>query len=80
MNKLKEFGSTILCVMLLTVSAYAGEIQLPGPPPPPNPPPVAASATEPGEIHIGSTQGSGFAGPAATEIALNLLQGLLLVF
>ena len=79
MEKLKKPALSILLTFIITGSTLAGDIHIPEPPPP-APPPAAAPATEPGEIHIGSTQGSGFAGPTATEIALNLLQELLLVF
>jgi len=79
MKTLKHLSAAGLLTVFLALSAHAGEIQLGWAPPPPAPPPAAAPATEPGDIYIpGTTQG--FAGPTATEIALNLLQELLLVF
>lgn len=85
MQKLKELASVLVLVILLAVPAMAGEIDIPGPPPPP--PPASNFGTGSGDIHIPgeiqpgrATQGPSSAGAMAADVAMNLLQELLLVF
>jgi hypothetical protein len=79
MIKLKHLGAASLLTVLLVLSTSAGEIQLGVASPLPSPPPAVSST--PGEIQLpGSMQGPGSAGASVTDVALNLLQELLLVF
>lgn len=86
MQKLRELTSALVLVAMLSLPTVAGEIHIPGPNPP-DPPPVTA----PGDIHIGDggdiyipgeiQLGGATQGPSsAADLALNLLQELLLVF
>lgn len=76
MNRIKRFSmATLMVVMLLATTTFAGTIHTgfvdPPPPPPEQSVSTAAPATvaEPGEIPTGSVPGD-----LGTEVFLNLLQ------
>jgi hypothetical protein len=82
---MKRFSLPCMAVVLslmLSASAFAGDIYIGAAPPPP-PPPASSSATAAGnvyisgEIHIGSSVAPG---DSASDIAFGLLQSLLSVF
>jgi hypothetical protein len=79
MKTLRQFCVVVVFTLALTISAFAGEIDITKTSPPPPP-------TANGEIQIGLTgqeeTGSGevSATDSATEIALNLLQSVLALF
>jgi len=79
MQTLSRFAVTLGLTLLLTISAYAGEIQLgkDDPPPPSN----SSSMMVPSETpSSGDNAYSVVQGDSVSEFALGLLQGLLSVF
>lgn len=84
MKTLRQICVVVVFTLVLTTSAFAGEIEITKTAPPPSQPTQTDAAQ--GEIEIGITgqeeTGSGevSATDSATEIALNLLQSVLSLF
>lgn len=75
MKQLKRLTALPLFLLMLTITAHAGIIDAPAPPP------AATTATAPSDIWLPSdAEGPSVASPAGTDLALSLLQELLLVF
>lgn len=77
MKKLKELTLGLTLIFVFAVTTIAGEIDVPGPKPPPS---ATASGDIhiPGEIHVPGPQPPPSASVA--DVAMNVLQVLLLVF
>jgi hypothetical protein len=84
MKTLRQLSVALVFTLALTISAFAGEIEIGKTSPPPSQP--TQTATAQGEMHTTVTgqeeTGSGevSATDSATEIALNLLQSVLALF
>lgn len=65
--------------LMLTASAFAGDIYI-GKAPPPPPGSASASVTAPGDIYIDRTDIASAPSDSASHIALNLLLSILSVF
>lgn len=84
MRKIRQLCAAASLAMVLTTSAFAGDIQLPSVTTPPPPPPQATSTGEmqtpsasvAGETDTPLTSDAGL----VTEMALSLLAGALSVF
>lgn len=70
MRTLRQLCAAFVLTLALALSTFAGEIETPKPTPPPTQPLASA-----GEIEIGKA--GEIETPLTTEIALNLLQGVL---
>ncbi len=77
MRKLRQLSMAVVFALMLANGAFAGTIGT-GPEPPPEPP----SATAPGSIGTPPSDAQTVAAPSdlVVDIALNLLQSLLLAF
>jgi len=72
----KQLASVVGLILMFTIPAFAGDIEIPGAPPPP-----ASVTTAPGGVQIpGDIQRSGALSGPVTEVALNLLQTVLSIF
>jgi hypothetical protein len=78
MKKLQQLCAATTLLLVLSLSALAGNIHTDAVPSPP-PPPASATATEPGEIGTGGAESAIESETLLTEITLSLLQ-LLSVF
>jgi len=76
MTKLKQLTSAGMLISVLAFSAFAGDIQIPGPPPPS----MSASTTTEGGIYIPRSLGTPATSDPAVDVALNLLQSVLSIF
>ena len=83
MKTLRQLCAASVLTLMLTLSAFAGQIST-GEAPPPPPPPPTQQVTNDGQISTGSAgqmttglAGEISAGFTATEIALSLIQGVL---
>ena len=77
MKHLRKLCAAVTLLVVLSLSARAGEITIWGAAPPPPPPPPAsatATATEPGEITIWGTQSPDESDTFVTEFTLSILQ------
>jgi hypothetical protein len=80
MKQLQRLTRAAVLVLAVTMSAFAGEIPIPGAVPPP-PPPASALSTTPGEIPTGGAgDAAGLTTQLLEELALDLLQRLLSVY
>jgi hypothetical protein len=78
MKKLRHLSAAAFLTAMLAISTSAGEIQLGIAPPPPPAPPLATAPCDigaPGDIYIPGPRSD-----LAIEVALSLLQDLLIMF
>ena len=78
MTTLRYLTSSLALILILAVSAIAGDIYIPAPPPPPSSSCSAVAAKDtatPGDIYVGKANSDSVA-----DAALNLLQAFLTVF
>lgn len=77
MKLLGRLSTALFLCAILTQATFGGEIHIGKADPPPDPPP----ATTPGDIQLpDNTPRPGAGSATVTDVALNLLQELLLVF
>jgi len=79
MKKLQELCAAMTLLVVLSVSALAGEISTGVVSPPPPPPSASATATELGEITTGETESALEAESLLSEITLSFLQLLSVI-
>jgi hypothetical protein len=76
MKELKRLTAASFMVFVLTMSTYAGIIDWPAPSPP-----AASNGVESSDVRSSNiTQGPEATGASVTNLGMNLLQQLLLVF
>jgi hypothetical protein len=80
MKHLKQLLAVILLVLTLGISAYAGDMEMPGLTPPPPPPPASVLVSGGVETDPRDATSRNIDTPAFTEIALNLLIGAISIF
>lgn len=79
MKHLRKLSAAMTLLLVLSLSARAGEITIWGVAPPPPPPPASATTTDPGEMTTWGAQSRPESETLVTEITLTILQ-LLPVF
>jgi hypothetical protein len=75
MNKVKSLVCTLMLFLFVSTSVLGGEIHIPAPTPPPD----QVSLTPSSDYHAADDQGAMLSSPL-TDVALNVLQDLLIVF
>lgn len=80
MKKLEQLCIAGVFTFVLTTTTFAGHIGTPGITPPPPPLPSASSAIRQGDIATGGIHDPQVISNSVAEMALNLLQTMLLVF
>ena len=79
MKQLQRLTMAAVLVLAVTMSAFAGEIPIPGAAPTP-PPPTSALSTTPGENPIGITNDTDSTDSLLEDIVLDLLHTMLSVY
>jgi hypothetical protein len=75
MNKVKSLVCALMLFLFLSTSVLGGEIHIPAPTPPPDP----ACLTPSSDDYPAEDQGAMLSSPV-TDVALNVLQHLLVLF